>query len=361
MSIFRLGTALLLALAVLGVASATAAAPTGPRLAVQVSRPYPQVDGIETVGAAGENPQLLVGGGGERVVHPSGDRPVWSPDGSLLAFTSSFGEYSPVIYLVGADGGRPRLVSKTTPLSEPIFSPDGRSLVFSVLRVVKGEFRRPAVLADRARPADDEYGVVVDWAVMAMGLGGKNARLLTPWRRHQVLTPTSFSADGSKLAAERLTLKGRDFVNDAVAIELGSGRTQVLAREAEEPTFSPDGSRVAFVRTTHKAPSEPGGNRGPSSSRLFVMPAGGGDPAQLVRIKGGLAWPSWDPSGQRIAFTRLGGGSFGGSSLPHEGNAVMQVNADGTCLTTLLTIARGNYAGSAWQPGPGREAGPISC
>ena len=293
-------------------------------------------------------------------MHPSGDRPAWSPDGSMLAFTSSFGEYSPVVYLVGADGGRPRLVSKTTPLSEPIFSADGRSLVFSVLRVVKGEFRRPALPAARARPADDEYGVVVDWAVVAMGLGGKTARLLTPWRRHQVLTPTSFSPDGSKLAAERSILKGGD-VADAVAIELKGGRTQVLAPEAEEPVYSPDGSRVAFVRTTRRPPSEPGGNRGPAASRLLVVPAEGGDPVQLARIEGGLAWPSWDPSGQRIAFTRLGGGSFGGTSDPHEGNSVMQVNADGTCLGTLLSIARGHYAGSAWQPGPGREAGRIGC
>ncbi len=66
-------------------------------------------------------------------------------------------------------------------------------------------------------------------------------------------------------------------------------------------------------------------------------------------------------SGQRIAFTRLGGGTLGDLSHPHEGNAVMQVNADGTCLTPLLKIAGGTFYGSAWQPGPGREAGPIAC
>ncbi len=341
---------LVLAAAVLLPESVFAEAPAGPRLAVAVSRPHPQPSGIETVGPAGEGPVRLVGDGGEGGAQPNGERPAWSPDGSLLAFTGSFGEYSPVIYLVGADGGRPRLVSKTTPLSEPIFSPDGRSLVFSVLRVVKGEFQRTA------RRSEDDYGVVVDWAVLAIGLGGRASRLLTPWRRHQRITPTSFSPDGSMLAAERETRKG----GDAVAIELGSG-TQILARDAEEPVYSPDGSRVAFVRTAHATPSEPGGNRPPASSRLFVTPAGGGAPVQLARIKGGLAWPSWDPSGQRIAFTRLGGGSFGGTASPHDGNAVMQINANGTCLSRLLSIGRGHFYGSAWQPGPGREADPISC
>jgi hypothetical protein len=33
----------------------------------------------------------------------------------------------------------------------------------------------------------------------------------------------------------------------------------------------------------------------------------------------------------------------------------------GTCLTTLLAIKRGFYLGTAWQPGPGREAGAIAC
>ncbi len=351
MFICRLVLAAMVALVLLGASGVIAAVPPGPRLAIEVSRPYPQPDGIETVGPAGEAPKLLVGGGGDGAVHPNGDRPAWSPDGKLLAFTASFGEYSPVIYVTGAEGGRPRLVSKAGPLSDPIFSPDGRSLVFSTLRVVKGEFHRAA------RRSDGDYGVVVDWAVVKVPVGGGRPRPLTPWRRHQAIRPFSFSPDGTILTAERESRSGID----AVAVELGSGRIRTLARDAEEPVYSPDGSRIAFVRTTRKAPGEPGGNRGPVSSRLFVMPATGGNSVQLVRIKGGLAWPSWDPSGQRLAFTRLGGGTFGLGSHPHEDNSVMQINADGSCLTTLLDAARGTLFGSAWRPGAGRGAGRIAC
>lgn len=345
-----IGLLLLLAAALLPE-RVLAAAPAGPRLAIEVSRPYPQPDGIETVGPAGEAPKLLVGGGGEGAVHPNGDRPAWSPDGKLLAFTASFGEYSPVIYVTGAAGGRPRLVSKAGPLSDPIFSPNGRSLVFSALRVVKGEFQRPA------RRSDDDYGVVVDWAVVKVPVRGGQLRRLTPWRRRQALRPLSFSPDGTTLTAERESRAGVD----AVAVGLGSGHVRLLARDAEEPVYSPDGSRVAFVRTTREAPGDPGLNPRPTSSTLFLMPAAGGPATELVRVKGGLAWPSWDPSGQRLAFTRLGGGTFGLGSHPHEGNSVMQVNADGTCLSQLLKIGRGTFYGSAWQPGPGREAGPIAC
>jgi dipeptidyl aminopeptidase/acylaminoacyl peptidase len=358
-SIHRLGISLLSALVALGATGATAAAPTGPRLAVTVSHPYPLLSEIKTVGPTGTDSVRLVGGKGEGVIRPNGGQPAWSPDGSRLAFTGSFGEYSPVIYVVGTDGGRPRLVSKAGPLSDPIFSPDGRSLVLSALRVVKGEFQRTARHA-----GDDDYGVVVDWAVMAVDVGSGRQRLLTPWRRRQILTPTSFSPDGSKLAAERITLKRGAGVFEgraAVAVELGGGPTTVLAGGAEDPIYSPDGSRVAFVRTSHRAPSESVGNRPPARSDLFVMPAAGGKPVKLAGVKGGLAWPSWDPSSRRIAFTRLGGGSIGGLSDPHESNAVMEINADGTCLTRLLSIGNGGFSGSSWQPGPGREAGPIAC
>jgi Tol biopolymer transport system component len=353
-SVRRLGIVLLSVLVALGAAGATAAVPPGPRLAVAVSRPYSLPSGIETVGPTGTDPAPLVGGTGEHVLQSNGDRPAWSPDGSLLAFTDSFGELSPVIYVVGGDGGRPRLVSKTTTLSDPVFSPDGRSLAFSTLRVVRGEFQRTA------RRADDEYGVVVDWAVMSVDVKSGRRKLLTPWRRNQMLTPTSFSPDGT-LAAERVTFKRSGVQSVAVAVELGSGRETVLARDAEEPVYSPDGSRVAFIRTRYQKPRGPFGNPRPVHSDLLVMPSAGGEPAKIAGIRGGLAWPSWDPSGQRIAFTRLGGGTFGGFALPHEGNAVMETNADGTCLTQLLRIRRGFFLGTAWQPSLDREAGPIAC
>ena len=40
----------------------------------------------------------------------------------------------------------------------------------------------------------------------------------------------------------------------------------------------------------------------------------------------------------------------------------MQVNADGTCLSTVLPASLDTaFFGVAWQPGPGREAGRIAC
>ncbi len=349
----RLALLTLLVAMVLGASAAEAIAPAGPRLAVNVYRPYPG-DGssLETVGPTGGEPQRLVGGEGEDVRNPNNDRPVWSPDGTLVAFLSSLRDLSPVPFVVGAEGGKPRLVAKVTPLSDPIFTADGRWLAFSMLRVVKGEFQR------RQTQARASYGVIVDWAIWKVSLDGKRYRQVTKWKRNQRLTPTSYSPGGRFLAAEREELRRQD----AVIIDLESRGVRVVARNASEPVFSPDGSRIAYVRTKRGRPKEREGNLPPASSSLVVVPADpGGKPQRIARIRGGLAWPSWDSSGSRIAFTRLGGGDPFMPSIPADGNSVMQVNADGTCLGTLLSIDRGYYAGVAWQPGPGRGTGPISC
>ena len=43
------------------------------------------------------------------------------------------------------------------------------------------------------------------------------------------------------------------------------------------------------------------------------------------------------------------------------GDTIVQINADGSCRAEVLSSPRAAYFGAAWQPGPGREAGPIGC
>ena len=74
--------------------------------------------------------------------------------------------------------------------------------------------------------------------------------------------------------------------------------------------------------------------------------------------------PSWDPSGQRIAYVQVKADtSFlpGLALLFPTGNALMQVNADGTCRKKIASDPKVAFYGIAWQPGPGREAGRIDC
>jgi hypothetical protein len=81
----------------------------------------------------------------------------------------------------------------------------------------------------------------------------------------------------------------------------------------------------------------------------------------VLRRKGYISFPSWDPSGRRLAFTHNPPAEATGLLEPEPGNKVMAINADGTCLTRIFTDPDLTLYGSAWQPGVGREAGPISC
>jgi hypothetical protein len=80
--------------------------------------------------------------------------------------------------------------------------------------------------------------------------------------------------------------------------------------------------------------------------------------------------PSWDPSGQRIAFSR-GPSTFPaflGETDSEIPSRLLQINADGSCETLMFAKqVRHNpffgrdFSSPAWQPGPGRGAGPIAC
>jgi hypothetical protein len=83
----------------------------------------------------------------------------------------------------------------------------------------------------------------------------------------------------------------------------------------------------------------------------------------LVRVPGGARWLSWDPSGSRVAFTTLNAtGVRDWDNGAQPDNALMEVNADGSCLTKIYSLGTaGVVQGAGWQPGAGRGAAPISC
>jgi dipeptidyl aminopeptidase/acylaminoacyl peptidase len=143
----------------------------------------------------------------------------------------------------------------------------------------------------------------------------------------------------------------------------GSGSV-VLARDATDGVYSPDGAEIAFLRVheysqAHRSRGGPAMARVETTTDLFAMKADGSQPRQLTATPGKLElWPSWDPSGQRLAFARLRGGLLG---LLGFGDSIVEMNADGTCSGTVLASRNLAFYGPTWQPGPGREAGRIDC
>lgn len=353
----RLALVLLSSVVFCAVAVAHAEAPAGPRLAAVVFHPYPNAGSeVSSFAPDGSGPFRIVGGPDTKGPAPtSGARPSWSADGSRVAFLGVKDGASGAIFTVAADGSDSKMVPLSHELlieGDPVLSPDGRSVAVTRLDVISGHFEG---LFQHGQASDDDYGVKVRTAIWSLGVDDSKMHRLTAWSRRAFLQPSSFSPDGSHLAATEW--KGGP-TGRAISVDLETQRTKVLAPDATEPVFAPDGS-VAVVRHRY-APGGPSEELNLRSSTLLVAAPGQSRPRPILRVRGGLDWPSWDPSGQRIAFTRLKGLRPGALPLPRP-NAIAEINADGSCLTMVAKLSRGFFSGSAWQPGPDREAGRIVC
>jgi Tol biopolymer transport system component len=359
--------ALLLALALVCATPAQAAVGAGPRLGLIrfIDRSAPKGGSLDVITSdgAGGAPQLVTG-----TSRPAGIAPIggfaWSPNGQEMAVGTVTGtdfqhllfndEFD--LFLLAADGSGLRQLTaflddpgeRSDDAVAPTFSSDGNTVYFARVRNL------------------------LHASIWAIGIDGTGLRQLTPERgRFGFDIPSSVSPLGDELAFTRVTCS-RKFGcrSDARAVSLVTGADRLLARRSIDPAFSPDGSQIALA-------SYPRRHRHRNSNELlpvtdlYVVDAGGGVARRLTRSKTlSEGHPSWDPSGQRIAYSR--GASTLSAFLGETDNLIhtriLQINADGTCKTTMFRgqLPKGPYFGRdfsapAWQPGTGSEAGPIVC
>lgn len=322
----------------LGAGIAPATTPDGPRLAVVKWNLFLERYELETVDRTGALPLRLAGGGERKRPLPEIlEAPTWSPDGSKIAFVGvahslEGGLHGDRLYVVGADGRGLKPVLGTHGSISPVFAPDGNSIAFTRLR------RRGASiwLADLAE-------------------GGP--KRITLARRGLYMFPGSFSPDGSTLLTTRFIGRRRE---EIVAMHLSTGEVETVLRRAGEPVYSPDGTRFALLRWQ---PLKRRDGTRTESSDLFTARADGSGLRRLTNTRyQDEAYPSWDPSGERLAFVRYLPQPIENELLEiGVGASVMQMNADGTCPREILKPSISAIYGAAWQPGPGREAGRIAC
>jgi hypothetical protein len=135
---------------------------------------------------------------------------------------------------------------------------------------------------------------------------------LHQWNGPAGLNPT-WSPDGTRIAFES---SGGIFVANADGSAAEPLSVPPTGWSDGFPAWSPDGASIAFVR-----------HNGTGVSDLYAVGADGAGLRPLTTV-GDAYDPSWSPDGTKLVFDRRGGG--GGSDLLYE------VNADGTGMGYLV-------------------------
>jgi Tol biopolymer transport system component/DNA-binding winged helix-turn-helix (wHTH) protein len=198
--------------------------------------------------------------------------PAFSPDGTLVAFRQSDGASKTGIYAAAVGGEK--TVQLTSDMGDccPTWSPDGRQIAFS--RYSDG------VLSILTVPAlgGMEHRLYRGQASMGGGLS---------WSRDGNYVAYVASPSGDRTRSSILFLSLADYSTH----EITSPPPGYLDRS---PMFSPDGKRLAFIRSTIAG----------VSNDIYVMSTSGGNPKRLTFDRRPIMGsPAWTADSREIVFS----------------------------------------------------------
>ena len=243
------------------------------------------------------------------------DDPVYSPDGSKIAFSRQKGSKTEVC-IMNADGTNVVTVTSgdVTPESynrNPSWSPDGSKFVFQSNRSGSGK-------AEIWMANADGSGLLRLTTNIQKGSDGQGPIFSLDF-------DPAWSPDGSKIAF----VSNRDGVDTELYLMNTDGSS--LVRLTDDglddtmPAWSPDSQRIAFTKS--------------QGAGIHIINRDG---TNLVSVISFSAWPAWSPDGSRLAFIQSD------SSSPFKG-IVFTAKTDGTDKIKVTNNLDGARAPS-WAP-----------
>ncbi|HEY1365546.1 MAG TPA: hypothetical protein VGF23_00450 [Gaiellaceae bacterium] len=228
------------------------------------------------------------------------ENPAWTPDGEHILFDSDRADGFPHLFTMRANGRNVRqLTSGENFQSSPAMSPDGRLIAFN------GQTFDPA--DSGIHVVDRRGGTVGDFRRVTVFPGPDT---------NGADDEPDFSPDGRRIAFVREAQTRATAPTAQAAVFVvnvdGSGLRQLTpyALDAETPRWSPDGRRIAFDVNAEEHDAQ-------HPNDLYVINADGRGLTQLTHEGGGSNsfHPDWSPDGRKLVFAHR---SVGASSIDIE-------------------------------------------